>query len=610
MATIVGSFSHPGRPGVDDEAPALLASLPRPPSATSSAWSSGVDKASLAGSSTLGASTVYAQGPVAVAADVRLDDADGLRRTLDARPRAPDVVLVALAYLRWGVDCVDHLDGDFALVVWDRRSGRVFAARDRFGVRPLAYATGSGRLWLGPSARPLLRAGISRRPDLWRIAETLAGTFADPEATAFEAVRRLPAGHRLTWAGGAVHVEAYWRPEVAGRELREPLDETAGRLRRALDTSVARHLAVHPALGAYLSGGLDSSSVVATARAERPEPFPVFTAVYPGLRLADEHAFATAVAERTGLRQIPVDPLGRSPVAEHEADALGIDEPLLIATWPMEKALLDAARAEGVRVLLSGHGGDHVLHASPLGVYGDWLRAGRWARLAREVRGAGSRAAAARAVWRLGFQDVVRERLPRSVRRARRPPAPAILHPALTHEIRFVDRLDALSPQLPSARHRAVALVGHAPTHRGLEQLAWLGEAMGLRVAAPYWDRDLVRVCLSVPRDHLLRDGVERTLLREAMAGRLPEAVRTRTSKATFDPLLNLTLRAHAMGDVTEMLDAPGPLAEWCDLDVLRTVAGRWKGAPEEEMRSRGSGDAQALLRAVTLWLWAQRQGI
>ena len=236
-------------------------------------------------------------------------------------------------------------------------------------------------------------------------------------------------------------------------------------------------------------------------------------------------------------------------------------------------------------------------------------RAGRWGRLAREVRGR-SWAGAAHDVWEYGVKDVIRGRQPAALRAARRGPPPALLHPALVRETQFGERLAALDPPLPSSRHRLAALVHHPPSHRGLEQLAWTAETMGLTIATPYWDRSLVELCMGVPRDHLLRDGAERVLLREAMAGRLPESVRTRRSKATFNPLLNLTLRAHAADDIAAMLDAPGPLAEWCDLAVLRTLTRRWAAAPAADLRAGGSGDAQALLRTVTIWHWARRLGL
>ena len=606
MAVFAGSFSrsspHP------PQASSLLRQLVRPPGAQASGWEAADGRASLAGSTLLPESTVSGRDGVAVAADARLDDPDDLRRQLDAPPSASGAELIRAAYLRWGRDCVHRLDGDFAFVVFDARDQSVFGARDRFGIRPFAYAVEADRLYAGSQTRLMLAAGVDREPDAWRMAEFVTGEFVDPKVTAFQPVRRLPAGDVLIWTREGLRTEPYWRPSPDRPVLRESLGETAQRFRDVFDASVARRTALDPALGAYLSGGLDSSSVVATAHVRLARPLPLFTAVYPGLDRADERAYADLVADHVGLATQHIEPLGRSPVAEHDADALGIDEPFYIATWPMEKALLDAARERGVRVILSGHGGDHVLHASPLGVYGDWLRTGRWRRLAREASfGATSWRGAVAEVWRSGLKDLIRQRQPSAVREARRNRAPALLHPGLAEETRFHDRLASFDGRVPTARHRLAGFVHHPLTHLGLESMTSVTEGMGISLQTPYWDRALVDLCLTVPRDHLLRDGVERVLLREAMTGRLPEATRTRRTKATFDPLLNVTLRRHAGVEIAAMLDAPGRLADWYDLPELRNVAARYASVPDASLATGRSGDAQVLLRALTVWHWSQR---
>ena len=606
MADFAGSFSR--SPSPPAQAPALLRQLVRPPGALRSEWADADGRASLAGSTRLAASTVAGLDGVAVAADARLDDPDALRRQLGAPPSASGAELIRAAYLQWGRDCVHHLDGDFAFVVYDARDQSVFGARDRFGIRPFVYAVEGDRLHVGSQTRLMLAAGVDRESDLWRMAEFVSGAFVDPEATAFRAVRRLPAGNLLVWTRQGLRTEPYWRPTPDGPVLRQSLDESAERFREVFDASVARRAALDPALGAYLSGGLDSSSVVATAQALVARPFPLFTAVYPGLDRADERGFADLVADHVGLATQHVKPLERSPIAEHDADALGIDEPLYVATWPMEKALFDAAHASGVRVILSGHGGDHVLHGSPLGVFGDWIRTGRWRLLVREASlGAGSWRDTARHVWDNGLKDLIRQRQPTALRNARRTPISGLLNPELAAAVGFRDRLASLDVRVPTARHRLAEFASHAPTHLGLERMASVSEAMGLSFQTPYWDRALVDLCLAVPRDHLLRDGVERVLLREAMADRLPAATRSRSSKATFDPLLNVTLRRHAAGEIAAMLDAPGPLADWYDLRELQAVAARYTNAPEAALATVPSGDAQALLRALTVWHWDRR---
>ncbi len=552
-----------------------------------------------------------AEAGCALAGSIRLDSPGDLRRRLGSPPEAGDAALVLAAYLAWGPACVEQLDGDFAFVVWDSRVRELFGARDRFGVRPFYYATRGGRVAVGSRPRPVLSAlGLSRRPDPWRVAELVTETFVDTGRSYFEDVRRLPAGDVLRASASGVHSRAYWRPDRDRQTLDLSPEAAAEAFRDRFDEAVRRRLPAPGEIGAALSGGLDSSSIVVTARAlwgSTAPPLPTFTAVYPDFPAADERPFSLAVEAGGGVVPHPVRPDAEHPVAELDAAALGVDEPLYLPTWSMEHATLRAVRDTGLSVYLAGHGGDHVLSTGAEGYFPDLFRSGRWRRLWQEVRALAPEGEAGALVWDLVLKDVIRHALPRPVREARRLPAPAVLRRDVARDLQFSDQVADLTAPLRTAVDRHAAFLYHPPTHDGLERMTHVSGGLGVELRTPFWDRHLVDLCFSVPRDALYRDGVGRRLLRDAMAGRLPEAIRTRRSKASFDPLLNVTLRRYAWDHVQEMVAAPGGMEDWVDLPTVRAAYDRFASVSESDLPSLRSSDSRLLLRVLTLWLWLQR---
>ncbi len=566
------------------------------------------------------APTAFVRDPrsrTALAGSVRLYDPHGLGRALGAPPGTGDADLILQAYLAWGPECAERLDGDFAFALWDGRTRRLFAARDRFGVRPLYYAALGGRVAVASRPGPVLAAlEIPRRPDPWRVAELVTGKAVDPARSFFADVWRLPAGDILLADADSVVARPYWRPDRNREDSAHSPAEAAEAFLSLFERSVRRRLPPPGpdgaiCAGADLSGGLDSSSVVAVARdlSGGAPPLPTFTAAFPGLDGADERPYSLAVERTGGVEPHLVFPVSGDPVAEREAAALGVDEPLYLPTWSMERAKLIAIRDAGLCVHLLGHGGDHVLSTWPEGVFPDLLRAGRWGRLWHEALALAPPAGAARLIWDLAVKDAARSAfrpaLPPWVRAHRRPDPPFLL-PDLSRDLRFAERSADLAPPLRTAVDRHAVFLHHAPTHEGLERMAQVSVAFGVEIRCPFWDRALVDLCFGVRRDLLYRDGVGRRLLRDAMTGRLPDAVRSRQSKATFDPLLNRALRSHAMDDLEEMTKDPGELSEWVDLPALQAAYDRFSA---ETAAEAGSSDAQILLRALTLQLWLRRIG-
>jgi len=269
-----------------------------------------------------------------------------------------DTETVLHLYEELGVDCVGSLRGMFAFAIWDASAETLLLARDRFGIKPLYVVTGLWGIAFASELKALHAAGLTSRELDWEALDAYfqLGYIPAP-ASPFVDVRKLEPGHTLVWRrDGRVATRRYW--QFPSHELPSPPDPEA-RVREWLDESVATHLVSDVPVAAFLSGGLDSSAVVASMALVGDSPH-AFTARYSGsgATAADETDLARALAARHGadLTLIDIRPDIRD-IFEPMVRAL--DEPhaddSAIPTW-----LLSQAVGSRYKVALTGIGGDEL----------------------------------------------------------------------------------------------------------------------------------------------------------------------------------------------------------------------------------------------------------
>ena len=180
-----------------------------------------------------------------------------------------DAEVVVHLYETYGVDCLQHLRGMFALAVWDARRRRLFLARDRFGIKPLHYATANDELYFGSEAKSILAAaGIDRNLDVEAMTELFEVGYVVGSKTLFASIRQVPPGHYLLWENGRASAHQYWDvrfPPQAEFESRSA-EDWADELREKLRETIRLHMRSDVPMGAWLSGGLDSSGIVSLMR--------------------------------------------------------------------------------------------------------------------------------------------------------------------------------------------------------------------------------------------------------------------------------------------------------------------------------------------------------
>ena len=276
------------------------------------------------------------------------------------RSRSDTETIVHL-YEEYGRECVEHLRGMFAFAIWDRSKRRLFAARDRLGIKPLYYRYDGNTLLLGSEIKALLAyPGVKPEFNRGALAEYLAFGYLAGEESMYAGIRKLMPGHTLTVdEHGQLEISQCWDLEVKADEGTQPREHYVRRYREQLEECVSSHLMSDVPLGVFLSGGLDSSAVAALTTRIRKEPIETFSVGY-GEQAYSELPYARTIAEHLKSRHHEVH-LSREEFFQtlprliwHE------DEPIV---WPSSVALYFVARLarERVTVVLTGEGSDETL---------------------------------------------------------------------------------------------------------------------------------------------------------------------------------------------------------------------------------------------------------
>ncbi|HST54934.1 MAG TPA: asparagine synthase-related protein [Solirubrobacteraceae bacterium] len=518
--------------------------------------------------------------------------------------------IAAHAYAQRGAQACAELSGTFVAVAHDRERRVAGVTRDHLGGRPLVYAQVRDGVVFAEHERDVL-ALLPSAPGVDRsvlVEWVERGTLARGR-TLYAGVKRLPPAHRLVLTPGRVEVERYWLPSFQGTlsgsraELAEHLRaETFAAVRRAHGESA------RPAL--RLSGGLDSACVAAALAPREPATL-ALAAVFPEHPEVDEHELIEATARHTGLELEQIVPDANAsmlaPALEHIARWRVPPATPNLFVW---KPVMARARARAVDVMLDGEGGDELFGLAPR-LIADKLRAGRFAAawsLSGRIPEMGehpNRRVRMRALRVFGVGALI----PEQARARRRKLAAARAH----SDTSLLRRADAVAlAELESSPLRELdgphwwrgladeLLDGgdslDAPSHLRRES-----EDERVDRRHPFLhDVELVRTVLANPPETQFDPHRDRALLRDALAGKIPESVRTRYAKSFFTPLLLEALEREAQPLAERLERADAPIREYVQPEALDRLLrqGVGVGANTAARRVWQLGMADAWLRA------------
>jgi asparagine synthase (glutamine-hydrolysing) len=455
----------------------------------------------------------------------------GLRAELEKAGRqfrtGTDTETILYAYELHGLRFLEHLEGMFAFGLWDRGRRRLVVARDRTGIKPLFYYTRGGSLAFASELKPLLFVpGLERRVNRRALRSALRYASNIEDESMLESVFKLPPGHFLVWQDGRTEVGPFWNhPDAAPENWDE--EQLTGEVRNRLRLAVESHMISDAPLGAALSGGLDSSGIVAFMAKRTVSGVETFTVGHgnddPDLlnaRVVAEHC-------RTNHHEIMVS-------AGNVADLLPavvwhLEEPLgQMESVQMHLNYREAAKF--VKVLLIGEGADECFAGyarykllQPGLPAAAALRQALYERVymyADEPPRSAAARLAARALWGTPARSPLADPVPRA-------PMP---------------KLDGGEYALERALNHDQRTYLH---HLSLKRADALGMAHSMELRVPFMDRQIVEFASRIPARFLIRHGMEKYVLRRALAPLLPKEIvwrRKRGFQMRLNPELVETL--------------------------------------------------------------------
>jgi len=462
-----------------------------------------------------------------------------------------DTEVILAAYAHYGKDCLTHFDGMFAFALWDSHTNTLFCARDRFGEKPFFYALPQQQFIFASEMKALWAIGYPRQTNNGMLLNYLVlGLTNDPldqADTFFKNIFSLPAGHylQLTMDSAAAHIftiniQSYWDLD-SEKIISMPTADACAAYYQLLQTSVKRRLRSDVPVGTSLSGGLDSSCIVALinsqANATPNYGQATFSATFPGFK-NNESNFIDQVNSAFALKGHHVTPTAANMANNFEKVVWHQEEPFQSASVFAQYKVYELAKQHGVTVLLDGQGADETMGGYHQYYHWYWqelLAAFEWKQLKHEISEARKNGVtdgwniinflAAFAPHQAALQ--LQKRAERKVQQSLN------IHPNLLRE--------GKKPQIykPTVSHLNKILY-YNTMQLGLGALLRYADrnamAHSTEVRLPFLQHNLVSFVFSLPSNYKIRHGFTKWILRDVMKDHLPASIVWRKDKIGFEP--------------------------------------------------------------------------
>ena len=471
-----------------------------------------------------------------------------------------DTEVLLHLYEEYGTRCLGMINGQFALAIWDARKKELFLARDRVGIRPLYYARCAGRLLFGSEIKAIMALDGPRQLDLEALSQVFTFWTTLPGRTVFQGIEELPPGHFMRITEGRTDPKPYWSiPFGSSGDAPRSFGEAAEELRELLSDAVRLRLRADVPVGAYLSGGLDSSIIAMLISRHAESHLKTFSLGFQSAPF-DESSFQKEMIRYLGAdnRQVSIS---NGQIRESFPDTVWHCERPVLRTAPVPMFLLSGlVRSEGYKVVLSGEGADEILGG--YNIYKEAKIRDYWAR----EPGSRRRPLLLERLYPYVFQNPSRGRSYLQDFFAVRPHGPQ--YPCFSHEVRWENsrrNLAFLSDE------RRAELAGYDPMRelarwlpedfprRDLMSRAQLlemeiflanfllssqgdrvGMAHSVEMRHPFLDFRVVEFSLRLPSSWKIRGLREKYLLKHAFRGLIPESITARAKQPYRAPIREL----------------------------------------------------------------------
>lgn len=454
-----------------------------------------------------------------------------------------DTEAIVAAYDHWGNDCLQHFDGMFAFSIWDGKEKRLFAARDRFGEKPFFFFYDEEQLLFASEMKALWSMGAPKKVNPVMLYNFLTIGYttnpSDPQETFFQNINKLPAASFLTYtlANKELQIEKYWQvyPEIKNVSEREAVEQ----FRHLFSQSIKRRLRSDVSIGTSLSGGLDSSSVVAFCDRQVSDHYShkCFTASFENYE-KNELSYAERVAKQFGLKHF-VAAINANEAVELMSEVMQHqEEPIGSASALAQNKVFQSAKQNGVTVLLDGQGADEILGGYHKYYKWHWQELYKNKELNKSKELGAARGLGIKEPF--GLNNKIAALFPEfasgilETRKSKR----AFQHPDLDREFAFSNK-QSFYYAVPSVFTLNGALYYNTFVN-GLEELLRLADrnsmAHAVEVRLPFLDHQLVEFLFSLPSAFKIHNGWTKWLLRKSVDDVLPKEIVWRKDKIGFEP--------------------------------------------------------------------------
>lgn len=459
-----------------------------------------------------------------------------------------DTEVLLAAYLKWGERCLEHMRGMFAFAVWDRKAGELFIARDGMGVKPLYYYQDNDRLVFASEVRAVLSSGVmAKRLNQTALLDYFSYQSVTSPDSLIEGIRQLEAGTWMRWKGKKTEGKRYW--DVSGKTVDFDLADDAAvkkQINLLMLQSIRRRLVSDVPVGAFLSGGIDSSVVVGLMAEAGPDRPNTFNIAFEEKEFDESH-YAEIIAKKfnTNHTRLLLKPADFLDELQNALDAMDTPSGDGVNTYVVSKAI----RKNGMTVALSGVGGDELFAGYPffnqyLGLKEKdflWSLPPVIRKMAAGLLPGSSRGRSGR------IRQLLRS--PSSAIDDVYPVFRQLLSPSLIRELttlssgqsfttavqqELIKRRDCIG-RLPLLSQVSVAEYLGYTQHTLLKDTDQMSMAVSLEVREPFFDLDLVAFVLAVP-DSLKKPVYPKSLLVESLKPLLPDEVVHRKKQGFLFP--------------------------------------------------------------------------
>lgn len=561
-----------------------------------------------------------------ITADARIDNREELISALSIKSSLDspitDSQLILAAYQKWDKVCVDHLLGDFAFAIWDKRHRKLFVARDHMGLRPFYYYSSEHLFVFASAANAIAQvSNVSTSINEGRVADFLIQELEgiNKTSTFFENIYRMPPAHFGLVEKNKISFHRYWKPDPETSLQLSSDDEYADALEEALSLAISARLRSHRPTSSMLSGGVDSSTIAGLARKINQESggglFRTYSGVSDDMSGCVESGYIKQVIDQGGLDPVLLSPSEvKNYSSEIERISRIVENPF-DESWTILHLIFLSAREHGNIAVMDGMGGDLVAGISPS--YPSYLlRQGEIGKAFREINAVRINFWERDMGWVKAYTQAVRPVIvPHFLRRLRAyfrtnnlkdaDYKDSMLSEDFANRVDLSDRWIEYRGQrtsgfCPSLRHAHAELITVPFQTAAIERYTRLASYCGVESRQPFFDKRVVELCLRLPWQQKAQNGYLKYCLRNVLQRVAPAEVAWRSE---FDSIMwKFSDTWNKIGrekNISTIIEGKEQLLEMLDRKQFDETLTKYKGG-DETIR-------EPIWNLVTLLNWLKR---